>query len=104
VGRADCDELPGLSQPRGDALGEAAIEPVVVLFEDLDVRRITALVRGNVHLLATWGLLKGMEEVGPIEAAEAVWQAIVRAGRERARILTDRPAMGYAGSTWKPGT
>jgi hypothetical protein len=43
-----------------------------------------------------------MEEVGLIEAAETVWQAIVRAGKEPARIVTDQPA--YGGSTWKPAT
>jgi hypothetical protein len=102
---------------RHRGLGEAAIaefysrideyidpdEPVLVLFEDSDVRRITALVRGNVHLLSTWGLLKGTEEVGLIDSAETVWQAIVRAGGEPARTVTDRPARDYGGSTWKPG-
>jgi hypothetical protein len=103
---------------RHRGLGEAAIaefysridefidpdQPVLVLFEDSDVRRITALLRGNVHLLSTWGLLKGMEEVGLIESAEAVWQAIVRAGRKPARTVTDQPATAYGGSIWKPGT
>lgn len=104
---------PGTRQ-RG--LGEAAIaefysridefidtdEPVLVLFEDSDVRRITALIRGNVHLLSTWGLLKGMEEVGLIESAEAIWQGIVRAGRQPAKVATDQAVPAYGGSTWKP--
>jgi hypothetical protein len=99
---------PGTRQ-RG--LGEAAIaefysridevvepdEPVLVLFEDSDVRRITALVRGNVHLLSTWGLLKGMGEVGLIRPAEDIWQAILRAGREPAKIGTDQAAAASGG-------
>jgi hypothetical protein len=102
------------ARPRG--LGEAAIaefysridefidpdRPVLVLFEDSDVRRITALVRGNVHLLSTWGLLKGMEEVGLIESAASVWEAINRSGRHPARTAVDQPATAYGGSTWKP--
>lgn len=60
-----CAQTQAGARQRG--LGEAAIaefysridefidpdEPVLVLFEDSDVRRITALVRGNVHLLST---------------------------------------------------
>lgn len=103
---------------RQRGLGEAAVaelysridefidpdEPILVLFEDSDVRRITALVRGNVHLLSTWGLLLGMEEVGLLDSAEDLWQAMHRAGRRPARVAVDQPAAAYGGSTWKPTT
>ena len=102
------------ARPRG--LGEAAIaefysridefidpnRPVLVLFEDSDIRRITALVRGNVHLLSTWGLLMGMEEVGLIEFAAGVWEAINRSGRHPPTHAVDQPAEAHGGSTWKP--
>jgi hypothetical protein len=105
---------PALPQ-RG--LGEAAIaefygridevidpaEPILILFEDSDVRRINALVRGNVHLLSTKGLLKGMESVGLITSAAEVWDAINRAGRFPSDAEIDQPApAAFGGSTWKP--
>lgn len=44
-----------------------------------------------------------MEKVGLIGSAEAIWQAIIRTGREPAKVATDQAA-AYGGSTWKPGT
>jgi hypothetical protein len=45
-----------------------------------------------------------MEEVGLIRSAEDIWQAILRAGREPAKIGTDQAAAAYGGSIWKPDT
>jgi hypothetical protein len=102
---------------RQRGLGEAAVaefytridevvdpdEPILVLFEDSDVRRINALVRGNVHLLSTRGLLKGLESVGLIPSADDVWRAINRAGRHPSGAEIDQPApAAFSGSTWKP--
>jgi len=96
-------------------LGEAAVaefygrvdefvdpgQPILILFEDSDVRRINALVRGNVHLLSTRGLLKGMERRGLIPSADEVWAAICSAGRSPSGTEIDRPAPPpYGGSRW----
>ena len=118
VGAAAAAARKRKPRTRQRGLGEAAIAefyskidefidpdaPVLVLFEDSDVWRITALVRGNVHLLSTWGLLKGMEEVGLIGSAEAIWETNIHAGREPAKIATDQAAAAHGGSTWKPDT
>lgn len=91
------------TRPRG--LGEAAIAeflarldefvdpktPVLVLFEDSDVRRVNAVVRGDVHLLSTRALLVDMEQ----------------AGRRPSGVLVDQPSPGTQdGSAWlpQPGT
>lgn len=101
----------------GRGLGEAAIaeffadidrlidskDPVLIVFEDNDIHRINAVVRGNVHLLSTWGLLKGMERVGIIGSAEDVWRDISRNGRNPQRAFVDQESPGvYGGSRWPP--
>ena len=102
----------------GRGLGEAAIaeffanidrfidpeDPVLIIFEDNDIHRINAVVRGNVHLLSTWGFLKGMERVGVIESAEGVWTDIVRNGRDPHKANVDQEAPdAFGGSRWLPG-
>ena len=101
----------------GRGLGEAAIaeffanidrfidpkKPVLIVFEDNDVERITAVVRGNAHLLSTWGLLKGMERSSVIGSAEQVWADIEKNGRAPHKIDIDREApKTYGGSRWVP--
>jgi hypothetical protein len=56
-------------------------DPVLILFEDSDVRRISAFIQSNAHLLSTRGLLVGMEECHLLESAEAIWQSIINGGR-----------------------
>ncbi len=113
VGKAAKQERTmGTTKHRG--LGEAAIaeflanlddkiartDPVLVLFEDSDIRRINAFVQGNVHLLSTRALLIGMEECGIIASAEEVWQAILNAGRVPSAKFIDQPSQ-TVNSYWK---
>jgi hypothetical protein len=117
VGRAAAERRRQEPGVRLRGLGEAAIaelvaridefvdpdEPILVLFEDSDVRRIQVLIRGNVHLLSTRSLLLGMERAGLIPSAEAVWQAIHAIGRRPAAMEVDQPApAAYGGSRWLP--
>ena len=105
------------ARPPGRGLGEAAIaeffanidrfidpkDPVLIVFEDNDMERINAVVRGNVHLLSTWGLLKGMERSSVIDSAEQVWVDIERNGRTPRKIHLDRETpKAYGGSDWMP--
>lgn len=74
-------------------------DPVLILFEDNDIPKINAVIRGNVHILSTWGLLKGMERAGLIHAYEEAWLE----GRNPHRNLVDREAPeSYGGSRWIP--
>lgn len=117
VGAAAAETRRRTPAARQRGLGEAAIaefysridevidpaDPVLILFEDSDVRRITAIIRGNVHLLSTMGLLKGMERAGLIGSAAAVWAAINAAGRFPSAAEIDRPAAAaFGGSAWLP--
>jgi hypothetical protein len=115
VGRAAKQERTMEITTKHRGLGEAAIAeflanlddkitstaPVLVLFEDSDIRRINAFVQGNVHLLSTKALLIGMEECGIITSAEEVWQAILNAGRVPSAKLIDQPSL-IVNSHWKP--
>jgi hypothetical protein len=115
VGRAAKQEMTMGSTTKHRGLGEAAIAeflanlddkitstaPVLVLFEDSDIRRINAFVQGNVHLLSTRALLIGMEECGIITSAEEVWQTILNAGRVPSAKLIDQPSP-VVNSHWKP--
>ncbi len=53
-------------------------DSVLIIFEDSDIHRINVVLRGNVHLLSTWGLLKGLESAGIISSSEDVWADIAR--------------------------
>lgn len=83
--------------------------PVLLLFEDRDVRVINT--PPNVHLLSTVGLLRGLERVGVIPSADTVIRAMTHPtapGRRPAdaRILTDLPdgtdEPSATGSSWTP--
>lgn len=87
----------------------SADEPVAILFEDTGLRLIAK--PPNLHLLSTVGLLRGMEEVGIIQSADAVITEMLhptRPGRrpQDARRLTDLPdgtdEPATIGSSWKP--
>ena len=115
VGTAAAQARARDPQIRQRGLGEAAVaefysrldeiidpgEPVLLLFEDSDIRRINALVRGNVHLLSTRALLIGMERRGLISSADDVWGAIHAAGRRPSEAEIDQPAPAPFGrSRW----
>lgn len=110
--------MKGRTTPRQSSvgLGEAAVaefytrideivdpnDPVLVLFEDSDVRRINAIVQGNVHLVSTRAFLNGLQERGLIASADAIWQAIHSAGRTPSAREIDLPSPdAYGGSRWK---
>ena len=92
VGKAAKNERDSGVLKKHRGLGEAAIaeffaniddkiepsEPVLILFEDSDIRRINAFIQGNAHLLSTKALLVGMEECNIIESAEAILTPITR--------------------------
>jgi hypothetical protein len=114
VGKAASLERESGIKKRHRGLGEAAIaeffanidekidpkEPVLILFEDSDIRRINAFFQGNAHLLSTRALLVGMEECSIIESADDVWQSIISAGRKPSDKIIDQPSR--EGSSWKP--
>jgi len=117
VGKAAKQERESGANKKHRGLGEAAIaeffakidnkinpkDPVLILFEDSDVRRISAFIQGNAHLLSTRGLLVGMEECNLLESAEAIWQSIINGGRMPSDKIIDQPSpYGYEGSFWKP--
>lgn len=84
-------------------------EPVLLLFEDADIRIINK--PPTVHLLSTVGLLRGLERVGLIPSADDVIARILsptdadRQGLQK-RVLTDLPdgtdEPAAVGSTWTP--
>jgi hypothetical protein len=97
-------------------LGEAAItdfltnqlrelvapsDPVLLLFEDNDVMRMNVLLRDRVHLLSTKAFLIGMERLGYLPSAEAVWTAILASGRHSSDEIVDQSAPAISrGSYW----
>ena len=77
--------------------------PVLVLFEDADIARMTVLLRGDVHLLSTKGLLVGMERRGLIPSAQEIIELMTARGRRyRDEEPVDRPAPSAFGgnSRW----
>jgi hypothetical protein len=100
---------------RQKGLGEAAIaefytrvdevvsplDPILILFEDSDMKRINAIVQGNVHLLTTRAFLNGLERRGLIGSANEIWDEINSAGRSPSEVEIDQPAPAtYGGSRW----
>lgn len=74
--------------------------PVLMVYEDSDIRKSVFVLPETVPLVSTKGLLLGLERRGHIPSAEAVWQAIVSAGRGPSPVLVDRPGRTAAGDTW----
>jgi len=84
-------------------------DPVILLFEDADVRVINK--PPHLHLLSTVGLLRGLERVGIVRQADLIIHAMTHPtapGRRQAdaRIFTDLPEgidePARIGSTWEP--
>lgn len=73
--------------------------PVLLLYEDSDVRRKRFVLPDNVHVLSTWGLLLGLERRGLIPSAQDVWRQIETAGRMPSSVDADVPGVTAAGST-----
>jgi hypothetical protein len=98
-----------LSDENGLKRDVAYGEPVLLLFEDADVRIINKLP--TVHLLSTVGFLRGLELMTAIPSADAVISKILsptdpdRQGLQL-RVLTDLPdgidEPAAVGSSWKP--
>jgi hypothetical protein len=68
--------------------------PVMLLYEDSDVRKSRFVLPENVHVVSTKGLLVGMERRGLIRSADAVWLAINTAGRSPSNAAVDEPGTG----------
>lgn len=115
VGMAATAEEASGSAPKRRGLGEAAIAeflanidqvvepgvPVLLLFEDADIRRINAVLGGDVHLLSTWAFLVGLAEVGaiPPSGCGRPW----RLRDVLPRRVVDQPSPDtYKGSYWEP--
>jgi hypothetical protein len=85
-------------------------EPVLLLFEDADLRSTKFIKKtDNLHLLSTVAFLRGMEAVGLIESAQEVIQAMTNPSNPReSRKLNDLPDgtddEARIGSLWKPTT
>lgn len=84
-------------------------EPVVLLYEDTDVRVINRAP--YLHLLSTVGMLKGLERVGILRSADDVIHQMTHPSRPDrrpgdARKFTDLPEghdePAVIGSTWAP--
>lgn len=73
--------------------------PVLLLYEDSDVRRGRFVLPENVHVLSTWGLLRGLERRGLIPSAHDVWREIEVSGRTPSAVDVDVPGMTAAGPT-----
>lgn len=76
-------------------------DPVMLLYEDSDIRHSRFVLPGNVHVVSTKALLVGMERRGLIASAEAVWQMIVGSGRMPSPAEANIPAsLGRDKSSW----
>lgn len=84
-------------------------EPVVLLYEDKDVRVINR--PPYLHLLSTVGMLRGMERVGLLESADEVIHDMTHPTKpdrrpQDARKFRDLPEghdePAVIGSTWTP--
>jgi predicted nucleic acid-binding protein len=114
VGKAAAERRVGGETGRQPGQGEAAIAellarldeitgdpdaPVMLLYEDSDLRKSRFVVPENVHVVSTKGLLVGMERRGLISSADAVWRAINTAGRSPSNVVVDEPGAAGSGHT-----
>ena len=74
--------------------------PVMILFEDSDVKRIQIVADGNARIISTRAFLRGLEQRGCIRSAEEVWKRILATGRRPSESDTDREPRGFPPSTW----
>jgi len=85
---------------RVDEVAEADA-PILLLYEDSDVRKSRFVLPDNIHVISTRALLVGMERRGLIHSADAVWRAIIDSGRQAMNGETDHPATTPRGpSRW----
>jgi hypothetical protein len=75
-------------------------ESVLIVFEDTKIRRRAGLLQDNIHFISTAALLLGMEKVGPIQSADAIWKAMQAAGRTPLKEVIEIAAP--RGSRWLP--
>ena len=74
--------------------------PVLILFEDSDVKRIQIVADGNARIISTKAFLRGLEQRGLIRSAEEVWKGILATGRRPSEREIDREPRGFPPSTW----
>jgi hypothetical protein len=108
----------------GEGLGEAAIadffkkgiekyargdQPVLLLFEDSDIRTVRFIRKPpNMHLLTTIAMLKGLEERKVIKSADDIIRAMVhptdplRKGRKFNDLPNGVDEPAEIGRTWRP--
>nr|WP_294555516.1 hypothetical protein [uncultured Rhodopila sp.] len=73
--------------------------PVLLLYEDSDVRKSRFILPPNVHVLSTWGLLLGLERKGLVRSAHDIWREIEAAGRSPSQTNADVPGTTPRGPT-----
>lgn len=73
--------------------------PVLLLFEDSDVRKSRFVLSDNVHVVSTLGLLRGLERRGIIPSTEEVWKQIEAAGRVPSSAPVDQAGFTVKGPT-----
>jgi len=74
--------------------------PVLLLFEDSDVRKSRFVLSDNVHVVSTLGLLRGLERRGLIPSTEEVWKQIEAAGRVPSSVPVDQAGVTVKGPTY----
>jgi len=64
---------------------------------------MNVVLRENVHMLSTKGLLRGMERLGLITSEINVWESIIAVGRIPFDEIVDKSAPAVlGGSYWQP--
>lgn len=65
--------------------------PVLLLYEDSDVRKSRFVLPSNVHVVSTWSLLLGLQKKGLVLSAQEIWTEIEAAGRSPSAVESDLP-------------
>jgi hypothetical protein len=73
--------------------------PALLLYEDSDVRKARFILPDHIHVVSTWGLLKGMERKGLVSSASDIWTALESAGRVPSRDDIDQAGVAAGRST-----
>ncbi len=74
--------------------------PMLLLYEDSDVRKSRFVLPLNVHVVSTWSLLLGLERKALIPSAQDIWTKIEAAGRSPSAVSLDMPGTTEAGLTY----
>lgn len=113
VGEAAAAQRAAFGDGRQRGLGEAAVaeflarldevaepdSPVLLVYEDGDLRSARFILPANVHVVSTKALLLGMERRGLVPSAQAIWDRIRTAGRLASEAVVDDPGAGPTGPT-----